>query len=276
MKPFPLLTFLTLGFSIIHGQIPYDVGSTVSLEHRETELAVCANGDGTLRLDDFNVAVNGGNPKVIWISFFTSWCTNCQAEIPHMAALYDQYQSAGLEIVSLGRQWDFPYSCDGWANLGADYPLVDDEATHAWQWFGLGYVPQNVFIDYTMTVRYSLVGFDLNQTVAILEELLAELPAVGIETVAPEIPGGFQMAPIYPNPFNPSASIRFMVEQSGETITLSVLDATGREIDRQPARTYEPGRHEITWNGKKTGSGLIFFVLESPSARRIRKAVLLK
>ncbi|NOZ74959.1 MAG: redoxin domain-containing protein [FCB group bacterium] len=276
MKIITFFTALVGAFSLLTGQIPYDIGATISLEHRETELALCANGDGTFRLEDFNAATNGGNARVIWISFFTSWCTNCQAEVPHMAALYDQYQSAGLEIISLGRQWNFPYSCDGWAGLGADYPLVDDEATNAWQWFGLGYVPQNIFIDYTMTVRYSLVGFDLNQTVAILDELLGELPAVSVDTSPPTIAGGFTMAPVYPNPFNPRTSIRFTVEQDREPISLSVIDATGREIYRQATRTYAPGEHEISWDGQGVPSGLVFFILESPTARQIQKAILLK
>ncbi|RMF09329.1 MAG: TlpA family protein disulfide reductase [Candidatus Neomarinimicrobiota bacterium] len=259
------------------GQIPYTVGATVSLEHRETDLPVCANGDSTLRLEDFDTAINGGEPKVLWLSFFTSWCVNCQNEIPQMAAFYNQYHQEGLEILSFGRQWNYPYSCEGWAGLGATYPLLNDDTTGVWQWFGLGYVPQNVFLDPTFTVRYSIVGFDPDQTAQILEELLSELnplSVAGEEESA--LPQTFHLEGISPNPFNPEARVSFTVYHRRVSLRVRVLDVTGREIGVIPSRVYGPGSHELRWRNGQQSSGLVFFSLESPGERQIQKALLLK
>ncbi len=44
----------------------------------------------------------GGLPrKVVLIDFWGTWCGPCRFQMPKLQALYEEYQSAGLEIVSI-------------------------------------------------------------------------------------------------------------------------------------------------------------------------------
>jgi hypothetical protein len=75
MRPGLFRTFAVILLSAVAagGQSYYDIGETVSPEHQQIEIPVCANGDGTLSLADLNGNLNGGNYRVIWLSFFASW-----------------------------------------------------------------------------------------------------------------------------------------------------------------------------------------------------------
>ena len=39
--------------------------------------------------------------KILLLNFWATWCPPCQAEIPHLASLYKEYQSKGLEVVGI-------------------------------------------------------------------------------------------------------------------------------------------------------------------------------
>jgi thiol-disulfide isomerase/thioredoxin len=41
------------------------------------------------------------NGKVVLIDFWGTWCGPCRLMMPKLKALYEKYQSAGLEIVSI-------------------------------------------------------------------------------------------------------------------------------------------------------------------------------
>jgi len=58
----------------------------------------------------------------------------------------------------------------------------------------------------------------------------------------------------YPNPFNPHTSVRFdtVVRQA---IELSVFDVMGRRVATLAHEMFEPGRHEVRWDGRGESGG---------------------
>ena len=65
---FVFLTILT-GFSI--SQV-YELGNTITLEHQNLDLSVCAGGDDILNLSSYNHNINGGDEYVIWLDVFAT------------------------------------------------------------------------------------------------------------------------------------------------------------------------------------------------------------
>ena len=61
-----LLPLMFLG--ILSAQT-YGVGDTIP----DFTAPICANGEGTFSLYDYNGAVNGGDYSVVWITFLASW-----------------------------------------------------------------------------------------------------------------------------------------------------------------------------------------------------------
>lgn len=93
-------------------------------------------------------------------------------------------------------------------------------------------------------------------------------------------PAAFRMASPYPNPFNPSTSVRLYVPREGE-LRLLVHDVRGRQV-----RTLHDGRigagwHVMTWDGRDDGgrlqaSGLYFMRAVADQAVSIHKMTLVK
>jgi hypothetical protein len=54
---------------------------------------------------------------------------------------------------------------------------------------------------------------------------------------------------VYPNPFNPRTSMAFALERP-QAVRLAICDLAGREIVVLAERSYEAGRHTVTWDGR--------------------------
>lgn len=270
------MKLVLLLFTAMLGAQTYTVGTTLSISDQEQLLPVCANSpNATLQLKDLNGDLNGGEYAVTILSFFTSWCTNCQSEIGELNQMYEDYYQQGLRVLSFGRQWNYPYSCTQWADLGATYPLLDDDSTNVWYWFGLGYVPQNVILDHNMTVRYSLVGFNPDQMKTLIEQLLTELPTVAIDPEAP-LPGDFHVSAPYPNPFNSTTTITILTTKA-QPLTVNVYNLQGQQVAPiLPRQAIAPGKHTLRWNASGTPTGTYFIEVKGPRTRTLKKVLLLK
>ena len=64
-----IFVFLTIlsGFSISQ---EYELGDTITSEHQNLDLSVCAGGDDILNLSNYNHNINGGDEYVIWLDIF--------------------------------------------------------------------------------------------------------------------------------------------------------------------------------------------------------------
>ena len=59
----------------------------------------------------------------------------------------------------------------------------------------------------------------------------------------------------YPNPFNPSTTIRYQIPEDG-MVTLKVYDILGREVKTLVNDFKTKGRYEVTFNADALASGL--------------------
>jgi beta-N-acetylhexosaminidase len=79
----------------------------------------------------------------------------------------------------------------------------------------------------------------------------------------------------YPNPFNPSTTVRFSVPVSG-MVTLKVYDLLGHELETLFSGNLAAGQYEAHWSGSGRSSGVYFCRLQQGSAVVTTKLVLLK
>ena len=101
----------------------------------------------------------------------------------------------------------------------------------------------------------------------------------GIESHAPA-GGKLAMYSAFPNPCNPSASVRFFMPQRARA-RLAVVDVRGTLVSTLRSGVLDAGMHEVRWNGQTglgmpAASGVYFFALESEGRRLNQKVVLLK
>jgi len=103
-------------------------------------------------------------------------------------------------------------------------------------------------------------------------------PASGIEELT--IPNQFQLYQNFPNPFNPSTTIKFSLP-SGSPINLKIFDIKGELIKTITAEVKTTGESEISWDGTndkgiKQPSGVYVYQLITTSNTEARKMILLR
>ena len=84
----------------------------------------------------------------------------------------------------------------------------------------------------------------------------------------------------YPNPFNPSTTISFTIQEDSK-IELSVYNIKGQKIKSLLSDQIAAGKHSIVWNGedasgKKVSSGIYLYKLQTQAVTQTRKMLLLK
>lgn len=165
-----------------------------------------------------------------------------------------------------------------------------------------GYAQDNyVVLDHEGIVRYRTpLGpskgnrFDGAAIRAAIEASLADLAAATAaaqeEELPPEMtavlddkenrPLAFALSKNYPNPFNASTQLRFVLPGAA-VASLRIFDAVG-QLQRVLWHGHLPaGAHSIAWDGRnKSGasvaSGVYFYVLETAGKRRAQKMLLLR
>lgn len=95
-------------------------------------------------------------------------------------------------------------------------------------------------------------------------------------TLIPE----FHLSPTYPNPFNPTTTISFVVPNLETTrvlpILLKVYDSIGNEVATLLDENKKPGIYKVNFNGRHLSSGIYYYQLKSSNYFKTRKMILLK
>jgi len=84
----------------------------------------------------------------------------------------------------------------------------------------------------------------------------------------------------YPNPFNPTTHIRFVLPETGP-VRLDLCDVSGQRVRTLVDGTVGPGRYEILWDGRDSAgfnvaSGVYFAVMKADDLRQSKAMTLLR
>ena len=96
---------------------------------------------------------------------------------------------------------------------------------------------------------------------------------LGVDTEL--LPNGISLYPIYPNPFNAIASVRFTVEVD-RNLVLKVYDVEGRLVKILLNEHLKKGNHSVQWNADGFSSGVYIVLLEGGRQRIVQKMMLIK
>lgn len=79
----------------------------------------------------------------------------------------------------------------------------------------------------------------------------------------------------FPNPFNPSTTIRYQILQDG-IVTLKVYDILGSEVAILVNEQKVAGKYEVNFNASKLASGVYLYKLQAGDFVNTKKMILLK
>jgi hypothetical protein len=96
-----------------------------------------------------------------------------------------------------------------------------------------------------------------------------------VSQVSTNAPDKFRLYNNYPNPFNPTSTIRFDIPY-GTDVKLKVYDMLGREIAELVNSRLEAGTYQYNWDGGSFATGMYLYRLETPEYTVTKKMVLIK
>ena len=98
---------------------------------------------------------------------------------------------------------------------------------------------------------------------------------VGIQPVSNVVPEKFELHQNFPNPFNPSTTIRFDVRTAGN-ISLTVYDVLGREVEVIVNEFLKSGSYSVQFSGDNLPSGVYYYELRAESFSETKRMLLVK
>jgi hypothetical protein len=94
------------------------------------------------------------------------------------------------------------------------------------------------------------------------------------------VPKTFAVSPNYPNPFNPTTSIKYQLPQSSD-VRLVIYNVLGQRVRTLLNNQIEAGYHEVVWDGlndygNQLGSGIYIYRFEAGDYSRVQKMIMMK
>ncbi|MEX0679818.1 MAG: T9SS type A sorting domain-containing protein [Balneolales bacterium] len=88
-------------------------------------------------------------------------------------------------------------------------------------------------------------------------------------------PDRFELVGNYPNPFNPTTSIRFNLDQT-ENVRLEVYDILGRPVASMDYGVMNTGTHNVSFDGSGLSSGMYLYTITAGQEMATGKMMLMK
>ena len=89
------------------------------------------------------------------------------------------------------------------------------------------------------------------------------------------LPSNFALHPVYPNPFNPSATISFDIPDVS-LVALNVYDVKGALVETLLQENMKPGKHQYNWEPQGLSSGVYFMKLTTAKQSFTQKVTYIK
>ena len=91
----------------------------------------------------------------------------------------------------------------------------------------------------------------------------------------PSNPAIFKLYDNYPNPFNPSTTLRYSIPETSFT-NLIIYNALGKEVATLVNETKSVGTYEVEFNASDLPSGTYYYAIQAGSFKETKKMILLK
>ena len=132
------------------------------------------DGSGSIGIEDYR-------GEVVYITFWASWCVPCRQEMPYLAQLRERHEGEGFEVLAINVDDDVELAKAFVKEYDMPFPVLRDEARIVSSKYKVPGFPTHFLLDRDGNIRFSGMGFDLNDVRAVTQEvatLIAESQAV--------------------------------------------------------------------------------------------------
>jgi hypothetical protein len=117
---------------------------------------------------------------------------------------------------------------------------------------------------------------------ALANGTVIELPSIPVGIIPSEqlVPAEYALHPNYPNPFNPTTTIKYDLKQAGD-VRLTIYNLLGQKVHTLVNARQEAGYQSAIWDGRNdvgsgVASGIYIYRLEAGNYISTRKMILMK
>ena len=132
------------------------------------------------------------------------------------------------------------------------------------------------------TIKFSVIATDGIDTVNVTgdDRILFVNRYEYLSTEGEGVPVEFALHENYPNPFNPTTTLRFDLPELSD-VTLTIYNMLGQKVRTFNYQNTSAGYHSVTWDatndlGQQVGAGVYLYQLQTKDFVKTRKMVLLK
>ena len=116
--------------------------------------------------------------KVVLLTFFATWCPQCNAELPQLVHIQEQYQRRGFTVVAVSIDQDAKEEVQQWVTeKQLNYPVLHDQAFSVRNSHDISLVPTIYVLDKNMKVAAKVIGeinWQSEEATQLIDSLLAE------------------------------------------------------------------------------------------------------
>ncbi len=142
----------------------------------------------------------------------------------------------------------------------------------------------------TYTVTVDRFGYQSTSSISVSPTYDSQgnsVPASAAFTIANDSPNGvvvnkttalpteYKLEQNFPNPFNPTTTIRFNLPQTVKA-SLTIYNILGQKVATLVDGVIEAGAHNISWNASNVASGIYFYQVKTDNFTATKKMMLIK
>ncbi len=111
-------------------------------------------------LDGTRIQIKELRGKVVWINLFATWCPPCNAEMPHLEAVWQKYKDRDFMILALAREETADIIRPFAQEKNLTFPLAPDEDRGVFSLFAKQNIPRNILVDKDGLILVESQGFN--------------------------------------------------------------------------------------------------------------------
>ncbi len=145
----------------VPAQLPGDLADLLKKSGFAVAAKPAAAEDFTLgSLDGSRRSLSSFKGKVVFLSFWATWCGPCKAELPSIQALYNKLESKGLAVVAVDMGEQKPVVAQFVKDYSLTFPVLLDGDVAVGSAYGASSIPTNYLLDRSGRLIARIVGFD--------------------------------------------------------------------------------------------------------------------
>ena len=158
-------------------------------------------------------------------------------------------------------------------HTAGDYVITKKSLPKGWEFFKNNHTI--IMVDIEGKKEFNSIEMEFDGELIINNNIISDWHGNGISASIIEMPKKVTLHSIYPNPFNPIASINYELSKK-DNVNISIYNLSGQLMETLFNDLQNSGMHFIEWNASNYPSGMYFVSMKTSNESFHQKLMLMK